>query len=210
MHPRKKDQYKAEFCKTLSRIGSIEFGITKERTQEIAPYFVRLDLLTSFPKEFQRSMDILLRIIKSEIGIEKFSRIAAATTKVVPYVAVLAHTLAKPIIFVRTGKTMGRERRIDGILHPGDKVLIVDDMISTGKTARIATEKLRSEGALVEDLVVLLDNERGGEERLRSEGLNLHAFVAISEVADHLEKMSVITSDQRKLVYEWIKRKKAH
>lgn len=207
MPTRAKDQYKPEFCKILSRIGLIEFGITERKARETAPYFVHLDLLTSFPKEFERSMDILLRIIKSEIGTEKFSRIAGASAKVLPYAAVLAHTLAKPMIFIRTRKTTGREGQIDGILHPGDRVLIVDDIISTGKTAIIAAGKLRSEGALVEELVVLLDNERGGEERLRSEGLSLHAFITISEVADHLEEMSVITSDQCQLVHEWVEKK---
>lgn len=203
----KKDQSKAEFCKILSKIGSIKFEVTKTKSREIAPYFVKLDLLTSFPKEFQLAMDILLKIIKFEVGIEKFSRIAGSTTKVVPYVAVLAHTLGIPMVVIRVDKTRGRRRRIDGILHPGDNVLIVDDMVSTGKTARLATKRLRSEGALVKDLVVLLDNERGGADSLKSEGLNLHAFVTISEVADYLEKMAVITRDQRKLVYGWVKRR---
>ena len=200
MQTRTKDQHKAEFCRILSRIGLIKFAITKTKTRDTAPYFVRLDLLMSFPKEFQKSIDLLLKIVKFEIGIGKFSRIAGATPKVLPYVAVLAHALGKPMLFIKTGKTVGRDRRVDGILNPGDKVLIVDDMISTGKTAKMATEKLRSEGASVEDLVVLLDNERGGEERLKGEGVNLHAFITISEVADHFEEMSVITSDQRRLI----------
>lgn len=207
MQIRTKYQHKAEFCKILSRIGLIKFVITKTKTRDTAPYFVRLDLLMSFPKEFQRSIDTLLKIANFEIGIGKFSRIAGATTKALPYVAVLAHTLGKPILFIKTGKTLGRERRVDGILNPGDKVLIVDDMISTGKTAEIATEKLRSEGASVEDLVVLLDNQRGGKERLKGKGVNLHAFITISEVANHFEEMSVITSDQRKIIHESVKKK---
>lgn len=206
---RNKDQYKAEFCRIMSKVGAIRFMITEMKKRETAPYFVNLNLLMSFPNEFQRAIDILLTVVKTEVGIEKFSRIAGAESKALPYAAVLAHTLRVPLLFIKTGRTKGRERRVDGVLRPGDNVLIVDDVISTGKTAIEAAEKLRSEGVLVEDYVVLLDNERGGKQRLESKGLRLHAFITIHEVVDYLEDISVITSEERKIVDEWVKKKRA-
>lgn len=206
---RNKDQYKEKFCRMLFKTGLIRFIITKTKTEDIAPYFVKLDLLVSFPKEFQQTLAILLKIVKLEVGLEKLTRIAATTTHVLPYAAVLTHTLEVPMLFIETRKTGGRKRRIDGILYPGDKVLIVDDVVSTGETAKSAADKLRSEGALVEDFAALLDNERGGRERLKSEGINLHAFITISEVADYLEKMSLITTDEHRIIYGWVKRKHA-
>jgi len=203
---RGKDRSKVEFCKTLSRIGSPEFAIAAKKTRELAPYFVNLAPLISFPNEFQRSIDVLRKIIETEIGVEKFSRMAAASTKVLPHVAVLTHILEIPMLFIKKSETKGRTRRIDGILYPGDKVLVIDDIISTGRTAIEATEKLRAEGALVENFVALLDNERGGRKRLKDNGLTLYTFITIREVADYLEKMLIITTAQRKTIYDWVKK----
>jgi uridine monophosphate synthetase len=206
---RDKNQHKAEFCRAMSKVGAIRFVITGIKRRGTAPYFVNLNLLMSFPNEFERAIDILLTIIKTEVDIKKFSRIAGVESKALPYAAVLAHNLGVPLLFVKTGDTKGRERRVEGVLRPGDSVLIVDDVISTGKTAIEAAQKLRSEGVLVEDCVVLLDNERGGKQRLEGNGLRLHAFITIHEVVDYLEDISVITSEERKIVYEWVKKKRA-
>lgn len=204
---RNKGQYKEEFCRILFKTGLMRFMITKTKSKDVAPYFVKLDLLTSFPIEFQKAIAIMLRIIKFEVGLEKFTRIAATTTHVLPNAAVLANSLGVPMLFIEPSRTEGRERRIDGILNPGDKVLILDDVVSTGKTAKFAAYRLKSEGALIEDFVVLLDNEKGGKKRLEREGIDVHAFITISEVADYLEKMTLITSDERSIIYNWVKKR---
>lgn len=190
-------------------MGSLRFGIAKIRRREISPYFVDLSPVRSSPNEFKQTLYVLQKILEIEVGLEKFRRIAAADTNAIPYAAVLAYTLDAPMLFIQSPRKKGRERRISGILYPGDNIVVVDDMVSTGNTAIKAAKTLRSEGALVEDLVVLLDNKRGGREKLRKEDLTLHSFITIHEVADHLSQMSVITNNERKTIYEWTKKERA-
>jgi orotate phosphoribosyltransferase len=59
----------------------------------------------------------------------------------------------------------GRERKIEGILMPGNRVLLVDDLITTGLSLKKAATAIRAEGGVVTDALVLLDREEGGKER---------------------------------------------
>jgi orotate phosphoribosyltransferase len=81
-------------------------------------------------------------------------------------------------------------------LTPGERVLLVDDVITTGKNIVTALQSIRGEGGVVEDALVLLDREEGGEEHLQQEGVKLHSVARISSVAQKLLDMDAITKTQ--------------
>ena len=85
---------------------------------------------------------------------------------------------------------------VEGLLAPGDKVLLVDDVITTGKNILDAMQTLRNEGGVVEDALVLVDREEGGREHLLKSGLKLHAVTRISELAQRLLDMDAISESQ--------------
>jgi len=114
-----------------------------------------------------------------------------------PWASVLAYTLSKPLVYVRKEvKHHGREKMVEGLLAPGDKVLLVDDVITTGKNILDAMQTLRNEGGVVEDALVLVDREEGGREHLLKSGLKLHAVTRISELAQRLLDMDAISESQ--------------
>jgi orotate phosphoribosyltransferase len=115
------------------------------------------------------------------------------------YGAVLAYNFEKPFIYVRKEtKEHGRGRRVEGLIQPGDKVLIIDDVITTGKNIIDAVDAIKSEGGLVEDAVVLLDRQQSGEANLKKIGVRLHSFSTIGEIADTLLKNGSIDETQHK------------
>jgi orotate phosphoribosyltransferase len=115
----------------------------------------------------------------------------------IAYAAVLAFNLSVPFLYVRKEeKEHGRGRRIEGILQPGDKVLVLDDVITTGKNILEAVEAIRAEGGVVEDALVLLDRQQGGEANLRKAGVRLHAFTTMKQVADRLSTRGMIDEEQ--------------
>ena len=66
----------------------------------------------------------------------------------IAHAAIAAHLLGLPMGYVRSGnKDHGRQNRIEGRLVPGDKVVVVEDLISTGGSALEAVEALREAGA---------------------------------------------------------------
>jgi len=192
--PRKRiEKLETEFCKVLVRIGAIKFGVFTLTSGKLSPYYVDLRIVPSFPEALSNVMRIYQNLAKTAVGIERFHRIVGIPTAGVPFASILAFRLEKPFIYVRKEtKTHGRERRVEGLLSPGEKILIVDDLITTGKSTGEAIEAIRSEGGLVEDAVVLIDREEGGAKHLKTMGVTLHAFMKISQIAKELYALGAI------------------
>jgi orotate phosphoribosyltransferase len=81
---------------------------------------------------------------------------------------------------------------------PGDKVLVLDDVATTGKNIIEAVEAIRGEGGVVEDAVVLLDRQQGAKENLRKAGVKLHTFTTMRQIADKLVALGTIDETQHK------------
>jgi orotate phosphoribosyltransferase len=131
--------------------------------------------------------------------IKRIQRLAGIPTAGIAYAAVLAYDLSKPFLYVRKEpKEHGRGRRVEGLLKPGESVLVLDDVMTSGKNIVEAAEAIRSEGGVVEDAVVLLDRQQGGTENLRRTGIRLHSFTTMRRIADKLLSLGTIDEGQHK------------
>ena len=199
---------KTEFCKILNRIGAIEFGIFKLTSGKTSPYYIDLRIVPSFPDAFRKVCDLYIKLIKKEIGSQNFERVAGIPTAGISFASVVAYHFKKPFFYVRKEvKLHGRQRRIEGILMPGDRVLLLDDLVTTGKSLVKAAKAIRAEGGVVKDAVVLLDREEGGVENLEKEGIKLHALMKASEAANKLCEIGAIDQEQFKTILKQIKRR---
>ena len=187
-----------ELSSILLRTGGLRFGTFKLASGILSPYYVDLRLIPSDPEAFRRAISMYRSVVEPTL-IKRVQRLAGIPTGGIAYAAVLAFNLSKPFLYVRKElKEHGRERRIEGLLQPGDKVLLLDDVVTTGKNIVEAAEAIRAEGGLVGDAVVLLDRQQGGETNLRKIGVKLHAYTTIRRMADKLASLGTIDEAQRK------------
>ena len=190
-----------EACKLLARIGAVKFGVFKLASGKTSPYYIDLRLVPSFPGAFKFIRDVYVGMLEEELGLDAFDRIAGVPTSGIPFAAVVAFSLDKPFLYVRKEvKKHGRERRVEGILRPGDRVVLLDDLITTGKTLSEAAKAIRLEGGVVEHAFVLIDREEGGREALSEAGVKLHAFMTVRELAKVLFEMGAIEEEQYELI----------
>jgi len=190
-----------EVCKLLARIGAVKFGVFKLTSGKTSPYYIDLRLVPSFPDAFKFICDAYAWAIERELGLGAFERIAGVPTSGIPFAAVVAFKLEKPFLYVRKEvKFHGRERRVEGALTPGDRVILVDDLITTGKTLSEAARAIRREGGEVEHAFVLIDREEGGREALAEAGVELHALMTVRELAKTLLDMGAIEEEQYELI----------
>lgn len=98
----------------------------------------------------------------------------------VTIVAALSQGRGKPLraFFVRKeAKSHGMMRRIEGRLNPGDKVAIIEDVVTTGATTLSAIKAVEEEGCQVVKIITLVDRREGGGEFLKEHGYHLdHIF----------------------------------
>ncbi|MEM1551923.1 MAG: orotate phosphoribosyltransferase [Candidatus Bathyarchaeia archaeon] len=198
---------KAEVCKILNKIGALQFGTFKLTSGKISPYYIDLRIVPSFPDAFQKICGLYTNFVREKIGIENFERVAGIPVAGIPFASLVAYNLKKPFLYIRKGVRLhGRQRRVEGILTPGDRVLLVDDLITTGLSLRRAAKAITAEGGIVNDAVVLLDREEGGEEKLKKSGIRLHALLNISEVAKMLYETGAINEEQLKTILKQVKK----
>src|SRR5512136_1300716 len=168
---------KAEMAKILMRIDALKFGVFKLTSGKVSPYYVDLRVVPSFPDAFRQICDFYAEGIAKEIGLEKFDRIAGVPIAGIPFASQIAYNLKKPFLYVRKGlRRHGRQRRVEGILVSGDRVLLVDDLVTTGLTLRKAAEAIRAEGGVVTQAFAFLDREEGGGAKLAKHGIELQTL----------------------------------
>jgi len=199
---------KAGICSILNKIGALQFGAFKLTSGKISPYYIDLRIVPSFPDAFQKVSNFFVDFIKDEVGTENFERIAGIPVAGIPFASIIAYNLQKPFIYVRRGVRLhGRQRRIEGILAPGDRIVLIDDLVTTGLSLKKAAKAITAEGGLVTDAVVLLDREEGGKERLGKSGIKLHSLLNVSEIANTLYEIGTIDQEQLKTILKQIKKR---
>jgi orotate phosphoribosyltransferase len=186
-----------EFCNILLRTGCIKFGTFQLSSGALSPYYVDLRLIPSDPEAFKRAIGFYT--VTLEQVIKSSTRLVGIPTAGMPYAAVLAFNFAKPFLYLRKeAKDHGQRRRIEGVIFPGDRVVLLDDVVTTGKNIMEAVDAIRAEGGVVKDAVVLLDREQGGKAQLMKMGVRLRSYATITRVAQVLLKRGTIDDEQYK------------
>jgi len=199
---------KVELCKILNRIGAIQFGAFKLTSGKISPYYIDLRIVPSFPDAFHKICNICVRFVKSTVGEKKFDRIVGIPVAGIPFAAIVAYEMGKPFLYTRRGVRLhGRQRRIEGVLAPGNRIILIDDLITTGLSLEEAAKALTAEGGVVTDAVVLIDRQEGGRERLERRSINLHALLNISDIASTLADLGTIDEEQEKTILKQVKKR---
>jgi len=112
-----------------------------------------------------------------------YDRIAAIPLAALPIGTALALNVRKPLIYPRLeAKDHGTGSRIEGAFAAGERVLLVDDVITSAASKLEAVAVLEAEGLEVRDLVVLVDRQAGGSEELARRGVRVHAYATLAEL----------------------------
>ena len=198
---------KERMANILFKIDAVKFGVFKLSSGKASPYYIDLRVIPSFPDAFHEICESYAQYITNQIGVKNFDRIAAIPIAGIPFASQIAYNLNKPFIYVRKGIHLsGRERRVEGVLASGDKVLLIDDLITTGFSLKESADAVRAEGGVVSEAVVFLDREEGGRELLEKSGVKLHSVLKISEIAKTLYEMGAIDHESLKTILKQIKK----
>ena len=95
------------------------------------------------------------------------------------------------LIIRKEAKGHGTQAYIEGPELPqGAKVVVLEDVVTTGKSAMLAVERLRAIGYQVEEVISLVDREQGGAEFYQAQGLKFRAVFTISDIQARTRQLS--------------------
>jgi len=190
----------------LIKNSAIKFGDYILASGKKSPYYIDLRQTISSPITMDWIGNALTRIVINEIGKDKIDKILGVPTAGVPFATVVSQKLAVPLIYYRQArKEHGVRKKIEGILDRNDRVLIIDDLITTGESVIESAEVVRDQGGVVNEWVVLLDREQGGKERLRSSRIEPHVLFKISDAMEWLHTVGLIEDKIFDTVKRYIK-----
>lgn len=177
----------------LYDIGCILFGEFVQASGAVFPYYIDLRKIISNPQIFHQVLTAYEDILKDL----SFDRIAGIPYGSLPTATGLSLRLHHPMIFPRKEvKAHGTRRVIEGHFEPGETVVVVDDILISGKSVMEGSEKIKSAGLKVEDIVVFLDHEQGVKDRLKANGYRAHSVLTISEITETLYQAGRISEEQ--------------
>jgi len=112
-------------------------------------------------------------------------RLAAPELGAVPLAAAASLETELPFVIVRGAvKDHGTGNRIEGVFEPGERVCLIEDIVTAGGAALEAVEVLREAGLLVSTVVCVVDREEGGADALARASVRLRPLLHASEVRD--------------------------
>lgn len=177
----------------LYDIGCIMFGKFVQASGEVFPYYIDLRKIISNPQVFNQVLSAYEKILRNLT----FDRLAGIPYGSLPTATGLALRLNCPMIFPRKEvKAHGTRKVIEGNFAAGEIVVVVDDILISGKSVMEGAEKLKSAGLNVHDIVVLIDHERGVQARLQANGYRGHAVFTISQIVTTLYQAKRINDEQ--------------
>ncbi len=191
----------------LIKTQALKFGTFTLSSGKLSPYYIDLRVIPSFPDVFSKTVNAYIDALKHLIGLDNVGAVGGVPTSGLTYATAVAYSTRKPLIYVREAKkTHGAEKKIEGVLKPGCKVVLLDDLITTGISLTRTIDIIRSEGGEVDNAVVLIDRMEGGKERLTAKGVRLDTITNMLELTDLLYDMDIIDSQQNRYIKSQMKK----
>jgi orotate phosphoribosyltransferase len=197
-------------------VGAIKFGAFKLKLHEknpeapLSPIYLNLRVPGNggplSPENVQTISYALYDLIEREkIGFDLIAGIPRAGE---PFAEVISEISGKPLLKLGK-KEEGGLRKVDSIIggayQLGQRILLIDDLITQADTKKEAIKVCEEAGLIVVALVVLVDREQGGLKELREAGYQILAVFPVSELLDYYVQIHYIASEKRDEVMAYIR-----
>ena len=200
------NNYQEETAKVLLEINAIKLSPNKPFVWASgwkSPIYCDNRIILSTPKIRNIIKKFLAQAIAENF--EKPDAIAGVATGAIGIGMLVADYLDLPFIYVRPeAKKHGRKNQIEGEIEKGKKVMVIEDLISTGKSSIGAIKALRSHGLSVIGMVAIFTYEFGiSEENINAENLKLKTLSNYSTLLKIAQKTEYISESECKILEKW-------
>ena len=197
---------KQSIAKALLEIGAVGFSPESPITFTSgirSPVYVDNRLLVFHPVEWH----LIIAGFKDYIDANRldFDVIAGVAVGGVPHSSALAYRLKKPSVFIRSqAKEHGKRKLIEGGNVAGQRILLVEDHVTTGGSSLDAVDELRNAGAKVTEVLAIISYRfPDAENAFRDAKLDLHTLTDFSTLLDLARKRDELTDEHVEVIHQW-------
>lgn len=174
----------------------------KFNTGIISPVYTDNRLILSSPSKRKQIIKFLIEKIRG-IGIPDV--VAGTATAGIPHAAFIAHELNIPMVYVRPDpKLYGKKNQVEGSLKRGHTVIIIDDLISTGRSSLQVVDAIRRAGGKVNDLIAITTyGLKVAEKNFSKNKVKLHTLTDLNHSCDVAIKKGFLKQERVKMIKSW-------
>jgi len=197
-----------KIASTLLRIGAITLNLKEPYRFSngiLSPIYADNRLLMSYPEEWKEVIDSMIYTIINRIGTQNVDVIAGTATAGISHATYLAERLGLPMIYVKSDVDQyGKITRIEGHLKSGDNVLIIEDLISSGKSAISSANVVRDYGGIVDHCLAIFTYEiKESIENFKENKIRLIALTNLKTLLDIRFKRNYFKPEEKRIILEW-------
>jgi orotate phosphoribosyltransferase len=184
----------------LYECGAIKFGEFMLHSGKKSPVYLDMRVVPSWPDIFRR-LAMLCTEMANVIGPDI---VAGVATGGVPWATIVAYESRLPLVYVREAKKGHATRKlVEGFLREGSRILLVDDVATTGTSLLEAAKGLREVGGIVSKSLVVVDRGQGAKDRLKEQGIELLSVYTLSQLLDELARRDSLR-EKVEVVVKWL------
>ncbi|MGC9072000.1 MAG: orotate phosphoribosyltransferase [Acidilobus sp.] len=181
--------------RALTETGALLFGEFKLASGAVSHVYVDMRRVLGYPHHF-RSLTSMLSREALEAGAGEGFVVAGVATGGIPWATGVALTLGLPLAYVRQPKGHGTERTLEGAEVSGRRVILIDDVATTGGSLVISARALLSSGASSVKALVIVDREQGASKALAEVGVELMRIATLRAILREAIRSGLLSKEQ--------------
>ena len=167
-------------------------------------FYIDLRIIQSYPVYFRKTITLLKNIVLSRIGLDEFDCICSIPTSGTIFGSSLAYELFKPHIYVRKDtKNYGTQKKIEGEIKPGSRVLFIEDVVTSGNSLLSALKTI-SEWSSTNRAIIIIDRQQGAAENFKKHNLQIDSVISVVNAMEILKNNNRISNDDYDSIREEI------
>ncbi|SEB17584.1 orotate phosphoribosyltransferase [Thalassobacillus cyri] len=175
-----------------------------------SPIYCDNRLTMSYPEVRKKIKNLFverIREVKPAVDV-----IAGCATAGIPHAAFIAEAMDLPMVYVRSSaKKHGKGNQIEGMIHPGDRVIVIEDLISTGQSSIQAAEALREAGAdVIEVMAIFSYGLPKAEEAFQQAGFRYQTLTGFQELIRYMKANGQLDEKAEAKLEKWQKEPAAY
>ncbi|RAP46802.1 MAG: orotate phosphoribosyltransferase [Methanosphaera sp. rholeuAM74] len=177
------NEYKKTLIELLKENDVIKFGDFTLSSGKKSDYYVDMKKAITLPE----ILSCVAHLITLDIEGSDVTKVAGPALGAVPIATATSLISKKPMLMIRKQKkSYGTSKQIEGELVEGDRVVIVEDVTTTGGSLLKAIDVIEDNGGKITKAFVIVDREEGAKDKFEEKNIEFKPLLTISEFRSYL------------------------